>query len=898
MRRISFVLAIFFVAVLLSCTADNGLFQSAWPEHTTRHWIGPDFWSNTLQDWQIRDGRLECIRGDKPLRTVQLLSRYLADKQGALFMSLHLGVISDQAELDETAFAGFLIGAGDNQMDYRSRAIIHQAMGAGGGLAAGINGAGRLVFLDNENELTEIAPTKTSGDSISLLPPFTGELRLTLKPEKEGCTLALMLLDAKDGLVLSRSTIHVAAPERFAGNVAIVSNLGAAPDGASFWFKDWQVRGSRVVVADAQRYGPILNVMYTLSKKVLKMTAQLPPVADTDPQTLALEIKDGSTWKKYAETKLVLPGWYGVFRVKDWDDSKAHDYRVVYAMPNEVGAVETYYYYGTIRRDPKDKDELVVAAFTGNSNTHGSFGKRYEFSNNFIWFPHKEIVESVKKVDPDLLFYSGDQVYEGRPVHPDVSGTEGSYLDYLYKWYMWCWAHGELAKDRPCIAIPDDHDVFHGNVWGAGGRKAPKRPANGVYPPHYKGYEGHWQQDQGGYKMPAEFVRMVDGTQTSDLTDPYDPTPVDQGIDVYYTDMTYGGVSFAVIEDRKWKSAPSVVIPDGKVINGFLQTPDFDVRKTDVPGAKLLGERQLHFLDAWTQDWQSASFKVVLSQTIFANVSTYPESFKTDAGTPRLPPAQPGQIPPGYKMAVDMDSDGWPQSGRNRALEIMRKGYAFHIAGDQHLGSVIQYGVSAFEDAGFAFCVPSIANLWPRRWFPPFPGGNHKAGMPDYTGNYLDGFGNHISVWAVSNPVVSGHEPARLYDRAPGFGIIRFNKPNRTITMECWPRYADPTDSTAQQYPGWPVTISMFDNYGRKAVAWLPLLKFSGATSPVVQVVDEHSGEVVYTVRANGDSFQAKVFKQGYYTLNVGEPGTERMKTLYRVASQPTQEGEAITVQF
>ena len=116
--------------------------------------------------------------------------------------------------------------------------------------------------------------------------------------------------------------------------------------------------------------------------------------------------------------------------------------------------------------------------------------------------------------------------------------------------------------------------------------------------------------------------------------------------------------------------------------------------------------------------------------------------------------------------------------------------------------------------------------------------------------------------------------------------------------MECWPRYADPTDSTAQQYPGWPVTISMFDNYGRKAVAWLPLLKFSGATSPVVQVVDEHSGEVVYTVRANGDSFQAKVFKQGYYTLNVGEPGTERMKTLYRVASQPTQEGEAITVQF
>ena len=37
----------------------------------------------------------------------------------------------------------------------------------------------------------------------------------------------------------------------------------------------------------------------------------------------------------------------------------------------------------------------------------------------------------------------------------------------------------------------------------------------------------------------------------------------------------------------------------------------------------------------------------------------------------------------GYKLAADCDSNGWPQSGRNRALREMRKGFALHLAGDQ-----------------------------------------------------------------------------------------------------------------------------------------------------------------------------------------------------------------------
>ena len=70
--------------------------------------------------------------------------------------------------------------------------------------------------------------------------------------------------------------------------------------------------------------------------------------------------------------------------------------------------------------------------------------------------------------------------------------------------------------------------------------------------------------------------------------------------------------------------------------------------------------------------------------------------------------------------------------------------------------------------------------------------------------------------------------------------------------MECWPRNVDMTAAGAKPYPGWPMTIGQADNYGRRAAAHLPALKVAGMEDPVVQVVDESSGEIVYTLRIKG----------------------------------------------
>jgi alkaline phosphatase D len=56
---------------------------------------------------------------------------------------------------------------------------------------------------------------------------------------------------------------------------------------------------------------------------------------------------------------------------------------------------------------------------------------------------------------------------------------------------------------------------------------------------------------QGGYIHPAAWANLVQRVQTGHNPDPYDPAPVAQGIGVCHGAFRYGGVGFAMVEDRK-----------------------------------------------------------------------------------------------------------------------------------------------------------------------------------------------------------------------------------------------------------------------------------------------------------------------------------------------------------
>lgn len=841
-------------------------FQSDWHMSPDRRWVGPSFWANRLQDWAVINQRLVCLQS-LPMRTVHLLTRRLGADEGEFEISTQFGRVRSPSKDTTLSSAGVLLGAGGG-LDYRAAALIHHSYGPSGGLYAGVDTRGFLFLRDFEEEDGVLA---TSDDALAT----TENVAMVVEGRRSGDTYVLDILafspeQTSDTISLSLPEVSAA---RLVGNLALVSHASSS-NGPRFWFASWQMDGSKLDAFNSRMLGPVVGTQHTLSEGTLKLTAQFMPLGESDRTLTELDIDDGGRWVDAATAEVVTPGYIATFRIDDWDASTDTRFRITYARATTRGAYIQHFHYGTIRKEPVDRDEIVVAAFTGNHNVARSVeGGRFPWEWG-VWFPHNDIVAHVAAHHPDLLFFSGDQIYEN--ASPTAADFDQPYEDYLYKWYLWYWAFGSLTAEIPTVTIPDDHDVFHGNIWGAGGKATPE------------GLEGAAAQDAGGYKMPPGWVNMVQRTQTSHLPDPYDRTPVEQGINVYYTDMLYGGVSFAVVEDRKFKSPPAELLPAAEIRNGWPQNRNFDAAtQADVPGATLLGERQLVFLDDWAADWGGGAWmKVLLSQTLFANLATIPDTALNGSVIPSLPRLPPGEYAENERKVTDMDSNGWPQTGRNKALRAMRRGFAVHLSGDQHLGSTVQYGVDEWGDAGYALCVPSIANFWPRRWFPPEPGENREPGAPRYTGDFEDGFGNKITVHAVSNPHLYGKEPALLHDRAPGYGIARFDKNTRTVTLSAWPRWADPATGDSA-YAGWPVTFQQRDNYGRTPAGYLPRLKISGMENPVVQVVNESSGEIVYTLRIAGSSFDPMVFGEGPYTVNVGDGTPGKWKTYSGLETAP-----------
>ncbi|MCK4965544.1 alkaline phosphatase D family protein, partial [bacterium] len=740
MKKIIFFSAVILFVFSLIINTEAAEFRSYWDDNTERIWAGSDYWTNPLQDWRVSKGRLECYRSGSD-RNVYILTRELSSRSGEFEMSVKIGQLeSDNKNLSEGG-VGFRIGSRGEFNDYRDSAV------RGDGLDIGLGTDGLLY----------IGGVPVSAKKIKA--PFNNlTLKLSTHPNKNNCTVIFQVYNKKNDLLCEaiKNNIH---PDWLIGNIALIcsavktpkidwtkerpseeSNLNRSRPGQQrrgntrFWFSDWTISGSKVISHENRAWGPILFAQHTLSKNVMKLTAQMAPVGNGS-RSVRLQIqKLGEPgWKTIDEAVIDPLARTAAFRVSDWDDTHKIPYRLVYSLSSLKDKSEECYFTGTIAKNPVDKEKIVVAGFTGNND----FG-----------FPHTDIVRHVSVHKPDFLVFTGDQIYErvggyGALRSKDV---ESASLDYLRKWYIFGWEYMDLLRRIPSVCLPDDHDVFQGNIWGAGGRAATvfdDYNDAGLF-----GEKATDYQDKGGYTMPPAWVNMVQRTQTSHMPDPYDPAPVEQGISVYYCPMNYGGISFAVIEDRKWKSSPKVQLPKGRIINGWAQNPDFNSAKEgDVPTAVLLGQRQLNFLEEWASDWSGGTWmKAVISQTIFANVATLPKPADTDAVTPRLQVVKQGEYVKNDIAVKDHDSNGWPQTGRNKALDKMRRGFAVHIAGDQHLGSTIQYGIDDWHDAGFAICVPAVANIWPRRWFPPpETGKNRKSGMPGYTGDFHDGFGNKIT---------------------------------------------------------------------------------------------------------------------------------------------------------
>ncbi len=385
-----------------------------------------------------------------------------------------------------------------------------------------------------------------------------------------------------------------------------------------------------------------------------------------------------------------------------------------------------------------------------------------------IAWPWKEAVAELIAHDPDLVFFSGDQIYEndyGSPMFLARTAAEvpKGMKNYLAKFRKFGEAFRELMRDRPTIMITDDHDVFANDLWGKGGRRMQGSRTTGGYPTH------------------PDWVNAAEYTQTANLPDPVNPGPHGDGVLAYYTALEYGGVHFAILEDRKFKSAPSEVIKNLIAPPGFrwpekretdfeievVLDPNFDCTLLDRPDLNLLGKAQESFLREWSNKLkESGKIGAVLSQSPWAHVAMYSPT------------------------SADTDSNAWPQSGRNRALRAIGDAPVVMLHGDVHLGTLGRHGVDKFDDGPVAYSLPSFSSKASRKWEPVEAGKNRAPGAPRNTGQFHDRFGNKITMYGAGNGL-------------NGYGIVLFDTERREIELQFHPMDEDrkPTNVTVS---GWP----------------------------------------------------------------------------------------------
>ena len=825
-----------------------------WRELPERHWAGPTIWTNRLQDWTVRDGTLICASVDnRPCRTAHLLTYELSEKLKPFRLEV---VIRLMIGSQNAGFAGFLIGAGEGQLDYRGASLIHELPGRNGGLLAVVETSedGGLVFRNmSEPETARDYPLLVGQKNLAEAPIRLDYHRMMLNlegvPRDDGYyDLRLSVWAQNSGDLLGAQELQKVPASRLRGNVALVSHPGG--NKVQHIFEDFKVGGGRLQHHPQRVFGPIAGTLYSLSGSTLKLATQFMHLGEAVGEkkrrlTARLEARpmqngDQIKWTIVDKPKAIsVPDYYILFRVEDWDTSRDWETRVVF----EDVRGDEYTYTTFIQHDPIDKPLVSMATFTGEGvmgRTAAQLGRKVEedevivgrWTPPNVWMPFAEAVQAVKKQDVDILFFTGDQIYEGKPSPSDTSRMPTK--DYLYKWLIWHWSFRELANHLPTVCQPDDHDVYHGNLWGWGGKLCLTNRVN-----------------DGGYRCSPYFVNIVHRTQTGHNPDAYDPGPQDTGITNYYGGFTYGGIGFAVLEDRKFKTPPNITNPDKQI---------------------QLGQRQLQFLKEWGEDWTGQKFKVVVSQTGYAAMHV------TFAG----------------EMARDSDSGGFPKVGRDKAVRLFRRCGALVVCGDQHLGTMTRLGIEKPSDSVYQFCVPALANIFWRWFYPNTPGADRKPEEPEHLGEFVDAWGNFLRMVAVANPERRELLSQKLRQRyvipeaeakhgsgdtartclGDGYGVVRFNKTKQTAVVECWPHNADP-EAGDKQFSGWPITLKLEELDGRKPVAWLPDLLIEGQADPVVQIVEQTTGEIIKITRAKDNFYRPGVFDASkIYALRIGEPGS------------------------
>ena len=728
------------------------------------HWHHPEVFTNRFEDWVFGpEGlRVHC-RDDLGLRTASLLTCALNDV-GEWFQ-IRIGIDPTDAE---SVRAGVLLGVGEGELAPDAAMVVQGLAGEGGGILVTVDSRGIARFHEFGPDGFGIDPVELphvrSANPATVDPPAPLSLEVTARRHDEGVRLVAIVSDATGRRISEVATEEIAS-DRLRGGVSLAATRANGPP-ESIVFTSVESAGDRFEIHPDRRFGPIAGVLYSLARTnpdasaELRVGVQLMPV--DRPLVVQLETRTPEGWTPLAPPQPAdEPSHYVRFVVPNWDITQAAPLRA------RVLGFDRDTYPFTVRAEPSSDETLAVGTVSCTGmmmrwadevvppapEGYQSLGR---WTPHVLWYPHAGITRQLLDMDVDLVFYTGDQIYEFHPT--SHRKTNDVRLDYLYKYILWHRAFREVNRSRPVIVQADDHDVYMPNVWGDGGRIM----APGAKP------------EDGGFLHPAPLTNLFFLTMTGHNPSPWNPGPTSGDLINYFCTFRYGGVDFAVLEDRKFKSAASD-----------------QARQTD--GQTLLGPSQHAMLEDFA-GWKSDRPKIVVSQSIYAGLDVNPRT---------------GQ------WTENRDQNAWPKQGRDEAVALFARANAIVVAGDQHLATLARLGLAGESpdqvSGPIQFCAPAGGCVhW--RWFYP-------DNSTDNLGGFTDPFGNSVQVLAVGNPGPVemmnrfGYYPPPAYQAQPGrvhqaegFGVIRVDPRNQTLTIE-----SHPAEPGAPQHNGWPRTFEFND---------------------------------------------------------------------------------------
>lgn len=698
----------------------------------TGPWPGPDFWSTPMYDWPVSSGSITAPAAVN--RTLSVLTSSLANTGASATISAKLSfsgsAITGSDSIPERFATGFSIGRQGYVSDYRSAAVLAKSS-----IFASIRADGRLQILNEK--------------SIKTVSFRGGPLVLTLNIIRIK-RRARLSLTAVQG-VKTVSVTSTVPLNRVTGGVALEMDGeikgGARPTLVFVTFKDFSMVGPMVNNQPDRAFGPILWTQYMISDDSLRIQAQLAPLEQRYSVTLYLKYSNG--WSLAGNAKSDSLSRTALFRIPNWNGGQTREYQVRIRYMGKI-----YRWGGTIRSIPT-ASKFKLAVFSCDEG---------------YLFPMNDVVSQVNRQNPDMLAFVGDQIYDEPAGFDPESNIEPArfasikvaMLDYLHKWYRFGWTWREVISNRPSIMMPDDHDVYQGNLFGAGGVRLPDRS------------ELIWSL--GGYIMPGRWVTGIEKTHVGHLPSPAVDITLPIGIKPYFTDIRYGDIGIAVLEDRKFKTGPQMLDPR---------------LRSAGDGAELLGPAQENFVRNWCRDWKNVTMKIAISATIFSKATTH-------VGRELR------------RGRYSQDSGAWPRSARNRAVRMLGDANVLTIHGDQHLGVLLRQGIDDFDDAGYSFMVPGIANGFPRAWWPGVE--SRPAPGDKFTGRFVDDAGHPINVLAVGNPDGSSIDlnwwtspPDEVaYRKGSGYGLVILDKSDMTAEFNLYR-----VGRGEQQFAGFPHSVKL-----------------------------------------------------------------------------------------